>query len=341
MALPNSNISTSLVGQTLGSGSRDVGTLCTHPNINKWSRKKPVRDSRPVVPFEQVGKGSLIGEVYGENGIVLQRWTGDDTKITTYLRPGTWVDRLGQHSTPFRLGDFREYEHDIKVLPITVGPAPDQIYRKQVAIYANYVLPVWTPYVLNITDFSDLRIGVVIYGSNYKTGEKQLVGAASAINQFETNPYSNGPIVDLTDVNWLYLDIKFCLMSGYHPWSNTIPNTAMYEIFRDESTQNKNWYNVPLETEPEDVRTFQIAGFISQQQIQYIIEAYTSTTGRIDILDHEDNLAMQINNISLPANEYISKTANNMPLQAGKSYTAHLYLGNSSTPVASRPMIVA
>lgn len=115
----------------------------------------------------------------------------------------------------------------------------------------------------------------------------------------------------------------------------------MYELFRDESTQNKNWYNVPLETPPENVRTFQIAGFISLQRIQYIIEAYTSTTGRIDILDNADNtLAMQINNITLPANEYVSLTANNMPLQAGKSYTAHLYLANASTPVASRPMIV-
>ena len=340
MALPNTNINTSLVGQALGSGSRDVGTLCTHPNINKWSRRKPVRDPRPVVPFEQVGKGSPIGEVYGENGLVLHKWTGDDTKITTYLRPGTWVDKLGQHSTPFRLGDFREYEHNIRVLPITVGPAPDQIYRKQVAIYANYVLPIWEPYVLNITDFSDLRIGVVIYGSNYETGEKVLVGAASAINQFETNPYSNGPIVNLTDVNWLYLDIKFCLMEGYHPWSDTIPDTAMYEIFRDESTQNKNWYNVPLVAEPEDVRTFEIVGFVSLQRIEYIIEAYTTTTGRIDIKDLNGTLITQITNISLPANTRVSGNATNIPLQSGVSYIAELYLADATQPVATRPMMV-
>lgn len=340
MALSDSKIDTTLVGKTIGSSSRDVGTLCTHPNINRWSRKKPVRDSRPVVPFEEVGKGSLIGEDPGENGLVLQRWTGDDTQITTYLRPGTWVDKLGQHSTRCRLGDFRGYEHDIKILPVTVGPAPDQIYRKQVAIYAEYVLPVWVPHVLNITDFSDLRIGVVIYGSNYETGEKQLVGAASAINQFETNPYSNGPVVDLTDVHWLYLDIKFCLMSGYHPWSNAIPNTAMYELFRDESTQNKNWYNVPLETEPEDVRTFEIAGFVSLQRIEYVIEAYTTTTGRIDVKDLNGTLITQVTNISLPAKTQVSGNATNRPLQSGTSYIAELYLGNATEPVATRPMLV-
>ena len=45
MALPNSNISTTLVGNTLGSGSRDVGTLCSHPNVNMWSKRKPFRDN--------------------------------------------------------------------------------------------------------------------------------------------------------------------------------------------------------------------------------------------------------------------------------------------------------
>ena len=43
MALGTTNISTTLVGTTLGTSSRDVGTLCTHPNINPLSKYKPVR----------------------------------------------------------------------------------------------------------------------------------------------------------------------------------------------------------------------------------------------------------------------------------------------------------
>ena len=43
MALPTTGISTSLVGTTLGTSSRDVGTLCTHTSINKWSKWKPIR----------------------------------------------------------------------------------------------------------------------------------------------------------------------------------------------------------------------------------------------------------------------------------------------------------
>ena len=41
-ALPTTGITTTLVGTTLGVSSRDVGTLCTHPNINMWSKYKPV-----------------------------------------------------------------------------------------------------------------------------------------------------------------------------------------------------------------------------------------------------------------------------------------------------------
>ena len=340
MALPNTGISTSLVAQTLGAGTNDVGSLCSHPNINMWSRRKPVRDVRIAVPFEEVGKGMIVGESISNCGLVLHPWTGDDTKITTYERPGTWVDQLGQHSTPFRLGDFREYEHNMKSVPVTVGQAPTEIYRKQVAIYVNYLIPPFAPGVLNITDFpNDLRIGVIIYGSNYKTGDKVLVGAGSAVNQYNVNPYSNGVVANLTNVEWLYLDVKFCLMSGYHPWSTSIPDTLMYEIFRENETQNKNWYNVPLVTEPEGIKTFEIAGFVNLQQIEYVIEAYTTTTGRIDVKDMNEALVTQITNIQLPANTRVTGTATNRPLQAGTSYTAYLYLGTATEPVATRPML--
>ena len=43
MALETTNISTTWVGTTLGTSSRDVGTLCTHASINKWSKWKPIR----------------------------------------------------------------------------------------------------------------------------------------------------------------------------------------------------------------------------------------------------------------------------------------------------------
>ena len=38
MALGTTGISTTLVANTIGTGSNDVGTLCTSNKISKWSR---------------------------------------------------------------------------------------------------------------------------------------------------------------------------------------------------------------------------------------------------------------------------------------------------------------
>ena len=38
MALGTTNISTTLVGTTLGTSSRDVGTLCKSAKVNMWAK---------------------------------------------------------------------------------------------------------------------------------------------------------------------------------------------------------------------------------------------------------------------------------------------------------------
>ena len=328
MPLPETGISAYLVAETLGHPiTYDVRELCIHPNINMWSKRKPVRDGRVDMPFEEVGMSDNCG-------LALVPYSGDDTKITYYNRPGTWVDQTGQHITPYRLHDFRGYEHEIMDRPVLIGPKPSSIERKQTIAVVSSVVHPFMP-VVTLPDLpNDLRLGVVIYGKTYTTDAGVLVGCASAMSQ--TDPYV---VVNFTDSNWLYLDVKFCLMSGYHPWSASIPSTLMYEISRQYPGENANWTNVQLVTPAEDVKTFEIAGFVSQQQVQYVIESYTTTTGRIDIVDM-NGLAMQITGISLPSNTRVSGTANNMPLQAGRAYTAYLYLGSNSNPVASRQMIV-
>ena len=42
MSLANTGITTSLVGNTIGSSSRNVGVLCTSPLIDEWSKWKPI-----------------------------------------------------------------------------------------------------------------------------------------------------------------------------------------------------------------------------------------------------------------------------------------------------------
>ena len=97
MALGTTNISTTLVGTTLGTSSRDVGTLCTDPAINKWSRYKPV------------------------HGAYLHPTCGFIITSTTDQRPNTLRSYVWAYDNPteakaseFRLGDFRGYDHDVR-----------------------------------------------------------------------------------------------------------------------------------------------------------------------------------------------------------------------------------
>ena len=111
MALPNSNISTSLVKSAIGAATNDVGSLCTHPNINKWSRWKPVRhfnitginaaDLKAVKYGLYINEFSTIQDVisFYESGAIA--WRYDKPRGHTSLEY-------------FRLGDFRTYDHDVR-----------------------------------------------------------------------------------------------------------------------------------------------------------------------------------------------------------------------------------
>ena len=100
MALGTTNISTTLVRNTLGAGTNNVGLLCTHANINKWSLKKPASLLTPAnhSPSVQViaGSGLKAHGIYRKYPSVNEIY---------YARP------QGGATDPYRLGDFREYNH--------------------------------------------------------------------------------------------------------------------------------------------------------------------------------------------------------------------------------------
>ena len=102
MALGTTNISTTLVGQTIGVASRDVGTLCSSSLINKWSKYKPVRYNT-LSPITDV----QLKEV--NYGLDVSSNTNLDTPTEwTYLKPS------GGYAQPYRLGDFRGYNHQAR-----------------------------------------------------------------------------------------------------------------------------------------------------------------------------------------------------------------------------------
>lgn len=112
MALGTTNISTTLVRNTLGESNNNVFLLCTSELINKWSRYKPVRDA-----------GAGVNRPRGFLGLFgLNLPTNWD-----YLHPRGGSPG-GTPDEPGRLGDFREYKHDaIPPFQLTTYPSATQL----------------------------------------------------------------------------------------------------------------------------------------------------------------------------------------------------------------------
>ena len=102
MALGTTGISATLVANTIGVGSNDVGTLCTSNKINKWSKKKPVS----YQTSSSLTDAQLKETNYGFN--ITSNTNLDSPTGWSYVRP------TGGMTSPYRLGDFRGYNHEAK-----------------------------------------------------------------------------------------------------------------------------------------------------------------------------------------------------------------------------------
>lgn len=106
MALPNDKISTTLVANTLGTSSRDAGTLCTHPSINKWSKWKPIKLAKVTgITLTDLQNANWGLSIYQNNSLSTLKTYVSSNDGVAYVRP------TGGSSSPYRLGDFRNYEH--------------------------------------------------------------------------------------------------------------------------------------------------------------------------------------------------------------------------------------
>ena len=110
MAISKTGITTSIVGSTLGTTSRNVSTLCTHSAINKWSKYKPIEmdDAAPdrnSLWYE--GDDGCCG--FKQNSIIFN----DISLLVQAYNNGTTYQY--QPPTSYkRLADFGGYEHNAK-----------------------------------------------------------------------------------------------------------------------------------------------------------------------------------------------------------------------------------
>ena len=103
-ALPSTGITTSMVAQAIGAGTNDVGSLCKHTNVNKWSKYKPVRLEKVTGLTESDFKQAN----FGFNILA----SSDSPSVDILSRYWDYLKPIGGSATPFRLGDFRQYDHN-------------------------------------------------------------------------------------------------------------------------------------------------------------------------------------------------------------------------------------
>lgn len=97
--LGTTNISTTLVGNALGTSIRAIAALCTHANVNKWSKYKPI----------EFNSNTGLTETNYSNakyGITIQQMSdvkNSQGKEWRYNKPSVFGRRIG---------DFRNYYHN-------------------------------------------------------------------------------------------------------------------------------------------------------------------------------------------------------------------------------------
>ena len=188
MALPNTNISVPMVRAELGAATNDVGQLCIHPNINKWSRWKPVRDSsfNEILDWEvkNVYYGLLIPSVTLIEDIS-SRYTQGVT--WDYLRP-----RGGSVSPnePYRLSDFRNYNKNAEAISVGAYISPEAFVQEGSTLIATLPDKVSTVDSLGWDSFPHLKD--TYFGVAIKRGAfMQYITSTETIeNDFIANGFS-------------------------------------------------------------------------------------------------------------------------------------------------------
>lgn len=100
MKLGSTNISTTTVANALQTSSHDVGTLCTHANINKWAKGKPV----------SYATNTGITDAQRASYPCNHGYTIPQSQSMQLHGSWSYNKPTGGASSPYRLGDFRGYD---------------------------------------------------------------------------------------------------------------------------------------------------------------------------------------------------------------------------------------
>ena len=111
MALGSSGITVSQVKAALGYNNTNIGGLCSNRNVNVWSKWKPIHSSETTLTIDILKKANYGISILQSNSVtsLYNNVVANGNVGYTYTRP------FGGVFSPFRLGDFRNYDHSAEV----------------------------------------------------------------------------------------------------------------------------------------------------------------------------------------------------------------------------------
>ena len=169
MKLPNTGITSTIVANAIGSASRKWSVLCKHSQINKWSKWKPVSLNK-VTP---ITAGDLKDIDYG---LKPPKPTTDYASIVdtkwTYEKP------TGSGTSPFRIGDFRNYYHNALAIASADQNVKINKATNTTKMFGLLLNTGENDYQIGLNDFSGV-IGSYYYGIVFENGNNKYIQTAT------------------------------------------------------------------------------------------------------------------------------------------------------------------
>lgn len=170
-----------------GEGSGDLATLCTSPKINVWAKYKPTVYPSPFPDDWYKAKDGN----YGLNITVDNRVSSWSALVAEYSKPNNGYSNIyirpsGGATSPYRLGDFRGYNHKAKPEISDYLAATNYMEDSQISLSVAYNAVTVDGDQVSYKDvevYKGLYFGYVITDMSGKT--LKLIATASTTSSYE------------------------------------------------------------------------------------------------------------------------------------------------------------
>ena len=198
MVLPNIGITSTMVASKIGAASRKWSVLCTHPNINKWSKYKPV-----ILPNVEPDRSSnWWRSTNGNCGLTIPTYNSISALISGVDANGNdWVYQppTGGANAPYRIADFGSYEHNARA-PFTPNTPASQYYKGTTSAPISMNMTGSNQYELTLADIGNAsNLGNMYFGVAVYQG-----GAYKHLSEVDTITTANGGGVEIPISGFTY-----------------------------------------------------------------------------------------------------------------------------------------